>query len=108
MASSVTRIDTLENQLHTLEGRLQLLEQEVGLAEVTATSKQIAVLHDRLEQLSTAAVRIAAYEVRIAELKRCKQEADKRQWQFVYIFAGGMATLLSSVVVQLLLWALKK
>ena len=52
--------------------------------------------------------RIAVLEARVVELERCKQEADKRQWQFVYIFAGGMATLLVSAIVQLLISVIKK
>jgi len=52
--------------------------------------------------------RTAVLETRVAELERCKQDADKRQWQFVYIFAGGMATLLVTVLVQLVIAVLKK
>lgn len=52
--------------------------------------------------------RTAILETRVAELDRCKQEADKRQWQFVYITLGVIGSLLSGLVVQLLLWALKK
>ena len=108
MASAIVKIEALQNQVGVFEGRLLLVEQEVKTAEVVNTAKRVAVLQDRTDQLNTAAVRIAAFEVRIAELELCKQEADKRQWQFVYIFAGGMATLLVTGVVQLLISVLKK
>ncbi len=108
MASVVIRVDALQLQVDILEGQFQLLKQEVALAEVSKMSKSLAVLEDRTNQLNTAAVKIAAFEVRVAELERCKQEADKRQWQFVYIFAGGMATLLVTAVVQLLISVIKK
>ena len=52
--------------------------------------------------------RMAVLETQVAELERCKQEADKRQWQFVYITLGVIGSLLSGLVVQLLLWAIKK
>lgn len=39
---------------------------------------------------------------------KAKDEADKRQWQFVYIFAGTVASLLVTVVVQLVLNLVKK
>ena len=108
MASAISRVEALQVEVANLEARFQLLKQEVALAEVNKMSKSLAVLEDRTDQLNTAAVKIAAFEVRVAELERCKQEADKRQWQFVYIFAGGMATLLSTVVVQLMIAVLKK
>ncbi len=62
-------------------------------------------LRDRLMSLNS---RIDVLETRLAELERCKQEADKRQWQFVYITLGVIGSLLCNVVVQLLLWALRK
>ena len=108
MASAITRVEALQLQVNVLEGQIQLLKQEVTLAEVSKMSKSLAVLEDRTNQLNSAAVRIAAFEVRVAELERCKQEADKRQWQFVYITLGVIGSLLSGLVVQLLLWALKK
>ena len=36
------------------------------------------------------------------------EETDKRRWQFVYIFAGAVATLLVTVIVQLVLLPLVK
>ena len=108
MASPIVRVDALQLQVDILEGQFQLLKQEVALAEVSKMSKSLAVLEDRTNQLNSAAVKIATFEVRVAELERCKQEADKRQWQFVYIFAGGMATLLVTAVVQLLISVIKK
>jgi len=47
-------------------------------------------------------------ESHLADLKKAKDESDKRQWQFVYIFAGAMASLLVTVVVQLVLALVKK
>ena len=108
MASALVKIEALQNQVVNIASRLELIEQEVQLAEVTDTAKRLAVLQDRTDQLATAAVKIATFEVRVAELERCKQEADKRQWQFVYITLGVVGSLLSGLVVQLLLWALKK
>ena len=52
--------------------------------------------------------RLAVLEDRVNELKKSKEEAEKRRWQFVYIFAGAVATLLVTVLVQLVLLPLVK
>ena len=67
--------------------------------------------HDKeFDQLAPSQMRerIAVLEAHLADLKRAKDESDKRQWQFVYIFAGAMASLLVTVVVQLVLAMVKK
>ena len=63
--------------------------------------------YDRLELL-TLRETVAVLLSRVEKLETAKAEADKRQWQFVFITLGVIGSLLSSVVVQLLLWALKK
>ncbi len=52
--------------------------------------------------------RVAVLEGNVIDLRKAKDETEKRQWQFVYLFAGAMATLLVTVIVQLALFALKK
>ena len=108
MASAISRVETLQVEVANLEARFQLLKQEVVIADVNAASKRLALLELRLDPLNTAAEKLAVFEFRVGELERCKQDADKRQWQFVYIFAGGMTTLLVTAVVQLLIAMLKK
>ena len=46
-------------------------------------------------------------EDRVNELKKSKEEAEKRRWQFAYIFAGAVATLVR-VIVQIVLLPLVK
>ncbi len=83
-------------ELRTVRERLAIAEEKVGRLEKRAdTSEKV------LE-------RVAVLESQQADAKKAKDESDKRQWQFVYIFAGAMATLLATVVVQLALALLKK
>jgi len=74
-----------------LDQDLKLLREEVHRLELGQLRERVAVLESHL-----------------ADLKKAKDEADKRQWQFVYIFAGAMASLLVTVVVQLVLSLVKK
>ncbi len=92
-----------------IRNEFDLLKQLVKLHDLPGLNDRFIGLNHRIDVLeTTVAVRTAVLETRLAELERCKQEADKRQWQFVYIFAGGMATLLVTAVVQLLISVIKK
>jgi uncharacterized protein YceH (UPF0502 family) len=62
---------------------------------------------DQLE-LKGLRERLAILEDRVAELKRLKEESEKRHWQFVYIFAGGVASMLVAVIVQLVIAWVRK
>ena len=67
--------------------------------------------HDKdFDQLAPGQLRerIAVLEAHVADLKKAKDESDKRQWQFVYIFAGAVVSLLVTVVVQLVLALVRK
>jgi len=92
----------LQDRLLSLQLRIDVIEMTTAVlrAEYDSTSRKVDHVDSR--------ERTAVLETRVEELERCKQEADKRQWQFVYIFAGGMATLLVTVVVQLVIAVLKK
>ena len=52
--------------------------------------------------------RLAVLEAKVDDLKRFKDETEKRHWQFIYIFAGGLATLLTTLLVQLAIAWLRK
>ncbi len=86
---------------------------EAALADLksddAALRQDIAVLRAQLDQSKALELlqRLATLEAEVRELKRVREETDKRHWQFVYIFAGAMASLLVTVVVQLVLAAVK-
>ncbi len=44
--------------------------------------------------------RLAVLEDRVAELRKSKEEADRRRWQFVVLFVGGLLTLAINLVVS--------
>jgi len=71
-------------QLDDLRILVKLLEQKLS-----ATEKELASLRA-----------IPVIEDRLAKLEKHKEETEKRQWQFIYIFAGAMASLLITVLVQ--------
>ena len=82
----------------TTRNDLAILEREFNLHIETFKSYELAELRTSVAVLSE----------RVVRLEKAKDEADKRQWQFVYITLGVIGSLLSGLVVQLLLWALKK
>lgn len=82
----------------TTRSDLALLEQEFNLHIETFKSYELAELRTMVAILSE----------RVVRLEKAKEDVDKRQWQFVYITLGVIGSLLSGLVVQLLLWALKK
>ena len=92
----------LQDRLMSLQLRVDDIEKTAAVlrAEHDSTSRKVDHVDSR--------ERTAVLETRVEELERCKQEADKRQWQLAYITLGVIGSLLSGLVVQLLLWALKK
>ena len=80
---------------------------EVQFAELRRDVSHVVEELDRAD-LVKVLERLAVLDDRVAELKRMREESEKRHWQFVYIFAGAMASLLVTVVVQLVLAAVKK
>lgn len=80
---------------------------EVQFAELRRDVSNLVEELDRAD-LVKVLERLAVLDDRVAELKRVREESDKRHWQFVYLFAGAMASLLVTVVVQLVLAAVKK
>ena len=82
----------------TAHSRLDLLEKDIGSLQTEVEKYDPTSVRERL----------AVLEDRVHELKRIKDESEKRHWQFVYIFAGAMASLLVTVIVQLILAWVKK
>ena len=83
----------------TTRSDLALLEREFTLHIETFKSYELAELR----------MMVGILTERVTRLEKAKDQADtdKRQWQFVYITLGVIGSLLSGLVVQLLLWALK-
>ncbi len=52
--------------------------------------------------------RVVALETTVAELKRHKEESEKRNWQFIFIAVGAGCALAGGIVVQLVSSFLKK
>ena len=94
-----------------LRQEFELLKQQVDTKELLGLRDRFVLLESRiavLEKYETDIHRIGILEHRINELDRAKEDSDKRRWQFVYIFAGAAASLLATVVVQLVLMLVKK
>ena len=79
-------------------------------SDLALLEKAFAIHLESIKNYDLAELRtsVAVLSERVVRLEKAKDESDKRQWQFVYIFAGGMATLLVTGVVQLLISVLKK
>ncbi len=81
--------------------KLELVELRERLAVV---EEKIAKAERELESLKTLPV----LDDRVDKLERHKDDSEKRRWQFVYIFAGAISTLLVTVIIQLVLLPLVK
>ena len=75
----------------------------VAVAGLALLFRKLAIpfLQELRELVAVVADRVAKLETHIAD-------NEKRRWQFVYIFAGAVATLLVTVIVQLVLLPLVK
>ena len=72
-----------------------------------------AVLEEKVAKLERRAEdaereRLGVVESQQADVKKATDDSDKRRWQFVFIFAGAIATLIATTVVQLVLNLVKK
>lgn len=78
-------------QIESLQTGFNFREKELAKFDMPLFREDLAVLKSRLDKLENHV-----------------EETDKRRWQFVYIFAGAVATLLVTVLVQLVLLPLVK
>lgn len=78
-------------QIESLQTGFNFREKELAKFDMPLFREDLAVLKSRLDKLENHV-----------------EETDKRRWQFVYIFAGAVATLLVTVIVQLVLLPLVK
>ena len=86
--------------------RVEVRQRAVDkVADIDRRIADLKRMKDEFEQLTKT---VAVHEDRVNKLEKREEESDKRQWQFVYIFAGAMATLLVTLVVQLVLAWVKK
>lgn len=69
---------------------LAVLRNDVDSLQEKLTEAGLKVLSERL----------AVLEDRVTELRKSKEEADRRYWQFVVLFVGGILTLAINLVVS--------
>ena len=91
MATNTEMIQEARLQIESLQTSFAFREKELAKFDMSLLREDLAVLKSRLDKLETHI-----------------EETDKRRWQFVYIFAGAVATLLVTVIVQLVLLPLVK
>ena len=98
MATAAESARQALEQCAELKRQLDLLKQLVESGDLSGARDRLAALESRvgaLEKFEAELRRIGVLEDRINELKKAKDESDKRQWQFVYIAAGAGFALLS-------------
>jgi hypothetical protein len=94
-----------EAKEHSTELRrdFELLEQLVTLSDLMGLKDRLLSMENRMavmEKFEAELRRIAVLEDRINELKKSKEESEKRYWQFVVLFVGGLVTLGINLVVS--------
>ena len=100
---------------HLLE-RVATIEEKVSKLEaVVEALKQLPVIDDRVNKLEKRAEKLdelhqkaAVTDDRVNKLEKREEESGKRGWQFVFIAAGAGLALLSSFLVQLVFYFIKK
>lgn len=102
-------------RLELIRKDVEALQTELEKAALPSVKERLAVLEEQVRELKRSkeeferlAKLTVVLEDRVNKLERKEEEAGRRQWQFVYIFAGAMATLTVTVVVQLVLALVKK
>ena len=91
MATASDLAHEANKQIAKLQSEFDFREKELGKLHLQELREQVAVLADRMAKIETHIT-----------------DTEKRRWQFVYIFAGAVATLLVTVIVQLVLLPLVK
>ncbi len=78
-------------QIARLRAEFDMREKELTRIDLQSIREELAVMRAKLDKLENHI-----------------DDTEKRRWQFVYIFAGAVATLLVTVIVQLVLLPLVK
>ncbi|MFO0852171.1 MAG: hypothetical protein U0871_26940 [Gemmataceae bacterium] len=98
-----------EAQKHseTLRIEFELLRNEFERYDMPRLRERLAILEERMakhetrvEEFVIAQTKIAVLNDRVEELKKSKEKSDRRYWQFVVLFVGGLLTLAINLVVS--------
>lgn len=86
-----------------LKKDVELLLKQTEQLKLNELPTDLAVLNHRLAQIEKAAEDLRIMPVltdRVNKLEKHKEEADRRYWQFVVLFVGGILTLAINLVVS--------
>ena len=92
-----------------MASQAELIAREaLSLAE--ANKLEMDLLSSTIKDLDLLRLRdrVVAIETTVAELKRHKEESEKRNWQYIFIAVGAGCALAGGIVVQLVSTFLKK
>lgn len=83
------------------ESKVEQLARETE-KELALIKKDGEALQKDIDQadLNQVRERIAVLEERVVELKKMREESEKRYWQFVVLFVGGLITLGINIAVS--------
>ena len=83
------------------ETKLEQLTRQTEL-ELALVKKDVEAIQKDMDSanLNQVRERLAIIEERILELRKMREESDKRYWQFVVLFVGGLITLGINLVVS--------
>lgn len=83
------------------ESKISQLARQTEL-DLAVLQAEVQALREMLlgGDLANIRERLAVLEDRVTELRKSKEEADRRYWQFVVLFIGGILTLAINLVVS--------
>ena len=107
-----------EKELALIKKDVEALQEDIDQANLTQMRERLSVLEDRsvklaalveeLKPTKAEAEEMGAVKSRLTQLEKREEESGKRGWQFVFIAAGAGLALLSSFLVQLVFYFIKK
>lgn len=93
-------LPAIRDLLVRIETRLTAFEKfEAEFRRISVIDDRVNKLEKRAEATEKQQERLAVVESQQADMKKAKDESDKRGWQLLYIVVGAGFAFVSSVVV---------
>jgi len=111
MATPTELAREAQKQIELLQAEFEIHQRGMENLKLFDLRERLVVLEQKIAKLERELEALKSLPIiadRVDRLERDRDESEKRRWQFAYIFAGAVATLLVTVLVQLVLLPLVK
>lgn len=110
LAEMAELIAELRGELGILRAELESLNTAFDRPEYLRVRERIAKIESLLAVVDPTALirKVATLEEQVAELKKWKEESDRRRWQVLLAVGVCVLTFTSNIVINLLLFFARK